>query len=224
MVKYFILLSVAKVFWIWTHFVWLECLWTHVLCKPCQISKLKCFLSRLAIVFPQFIRRQVLSREWRCSWSSDDRRCANCIWVICKFIAYEASSYIRYLGVLSLSPGERQRIVSVSAKHYQMTNQIINKISLCDFGMLPTHVLYLYCCCWMKYLVIFCRNILRFDLVWMEYHGLFTGSSLFPRYIYIWVVELMLGSVFMIELDTGLAGIYFHRYCTEYDLCHKQNT
>ena len=38
------------------------------------------------------------------------------------------------------------------------------------------------------------------------------------------VVELMLGSVFIIELDTGLAGIYFHRYCTEYDVCHKQNT
>ena len=38
------------------------------------------------------------------------------------------------------------------------------------------------------------------------------------------VVELVLGSVFIIELDTGLAGIYFHRYYTEYDVCHKQNT
>ena len=25
-------------------------------------------------------------REWRCSWSSADRRCSNCIWVISKFI------------------------------------------------------------------------------------------------------------------------------------------
>ena len=25
---------------------------------------------------------QVLSREWRCRWSSADRRCSNCIWVI----------------------------------------------------------------------------------------------------------------------------------------------
>ena len=30
---------------------------------------------------------QVLSREWRCSWSSADRRCSNYIWVIDNFIA-----------------------------------------------------------------------------------------------------------------------------------------
>ena len=38
------------------------------------------------------------------------------------------------------------------------------------------------------------------------------------------VVELVLGSVFIIELDAGLAGIYFHRHCTEYNVCHKQLT
>ena len=32
--------------------------------------------------------RQMLSREWRCSWSSADRRCSNYIWVIDNFIAY----------------------------------------------------------------------------------------------------------------------------------------
>ena len=31
---------------------------------------------------------QVLSREWRCSWSSADRRSSNYIWVIKNFIAY----------------------------------------------------------------------------------------------------------------------------------------
>ena len=31
---------------------------------------------------------QVLSQEWRCSWSSADRRSSNYIWVISKFIAY----------------------------------------------------------------------------------------------------------------------------------------
>ena len=30
---------------------------------------------------------QVLSREWRCSWSSANRRCSNYIWVIDSFIA-----------------------------------------------------------------------------------------------------------------------------------------
>ena len=38
------------------------------------------------------------------------------------------------------------------------------------------------------------------------------------------VVGLMLGSVFIAELDAGLAGICFHRYCTVYDVYHKQNT
>ena len=31
---------------------------------------------------------QVLSREWRCCWSSADRRCSNYIWVIDNLIAY----------------------------------------------------------------------------------------------------------------------------------------
>ena len=52
--------------------------------------------------------------------------------------------------------------------------------------------------------------------------GSISGSPLLDRTG--GVVELMLGSVFIIELDTGLAGIYFHRCYTEYDVCHKQNT
>ena len=36
---------------------------------------------------------QVLSREWRCSWSSADRRCSNYIWVIDNFIAYQGATY-----------------------------------------------------------------------------------------------------------------------------------
>ena len=35
------------------------------------------------------------SREWRCSWSSADRRCSNYIWVIDNFIAFQGTSYIR---------------------------------------------------------------------------------------------------------------------------------
>ena len=52
---------------------------------------------------------QVLSREWRCSWasptnwSSADRRCSNYIWVINKFIAYQAASHIRGLTIISLN-------------------------------------------------------------------------------------------------------------------------
>ena len=43
---------------------------------------------------------QVLSREWRCSWSSADRRCSNYIWVINNLIAYWGASYIRDLTVM----------------------------------------------------------------------------------------------------------------------------
>ena len=37
----------------------------------------------------------MLSRVWRYSWSSADRRCSNYIWVIDNFIAYLGASYIR---------------------------------------------------------------------------------------------------------------------------------
>ena len=43
---------------------------------------------------------QVLSWEWRCSWSSADRRCSNYIWVIINLIAYWSATYIRDLTVL----------------------------------------------------------------------------------------------------------------------------
>ena len=38
-----------------------------------------------------------VNRQWRCSWSSADRRCSNYIWVINKFIACEGATYIRGL-------------------------------------------------------------------------------------------------------------------------------
>ena len=41
----------------------------------------------------------VLSREWRCSWSSADRWCSNYIWVINKFIDCYGVPYIRDLTV-----------------------------------------------------------------------------------------------------------------------------
>ena len=42
---------------------------------------------------------QVLSQEWRFSWSSANRRCSNCIWLINNFVAYEGAAYIRVLKV-----------------------------------------------------------------------------------------------------------------------------
>ena len=42
----------------------------------------------------------MLSPEWRCSWSSADRRCSNYIWVINNFIAYKGATYIRGFTVI----------------------------------------------------------------------------------------------------------------------------
>ena len=42
---------------------------------------------------------QVLSREWRCSWSSADRRCPSYIWVINNIIAHWGAAYISGLTV-----------------------------------------------------------------------------------------------------------------------------
>ena len=43
---------------------------------------------------------QVLSGEWRRSWSSADRRCSNYIWLINNLNAYKGASYIRDLTVV----------------------------------------------------------------------------------------------------------------------------
>ena len=45
---------------------------------------------------------QVVSREWRCSWSRADRRCSNYIWVISNFNADEGATYIRGLTVIQI--------------------------------------------------------------------------------------------------------------------------
>ena len=43
---------------------------------------------------------QLLSWEWRCCWSSADRRCSNYIWVINNFITYWGENYIRGFTVI----------------------------------------------------------------------------------------------------------------------------
>ena len=46
---------------------------------------------------------QVLSREWRCSWSSGDRHFSNYIWVIKNCIAYFGASWIRGFTVYQMT-------------------------------------------------------------------------------------------------------------------------
>ena len=47
---------------------------------------------------------QVFSREWRCSWSSADRRCSNYIWVINNYVVCKGASHIRDLTVCVFDP------------------------------------------------------------------------------------------------------------------------
>ena len=61
---------------------------------------------------------QVLSQEWRCSWSSADRRCSNYIWVIDIFFTYLGAYYIRdfygNFNVVELQSLLRLRLVNIS--------------------------------------------------------------------------------------------------------------
>ena len=62
---------------------------------------------------------QMLSREWRCSWSSADRRCSNYIWVIDNSFAYLGVPYIRGFTVYYIQH-EVNKTLMVAAKreHY----------------------------------------------------------------------------------------------------------
>ena len=74
----------------------------------CQISSIRCTKSQnlnvsrlvLQLSLCNLLKSQVVSREWRCSWSSADRRCSNYIWVINNFIACYGVTYIRGLMVV----------------------------------------------------------------------------------------------------------------------------
>ena len=61
-----------------------------------KIPNLKWFPSCCTCLCP-IHWSHVLSREWRCSWSSADRRCSNYIWVVNKSIPYQSAAYIRDL-------------------------------------------------------------------------------------------------------------------------------
>ena len=63
----------------------------------CTKSQNKMFLVLSCICLCPIHWSQVLSREWRCSWSSADRQWSKYIWVINNFIAYWGAFYIRGL-------------------------------------------------------------------------------------------------------------------------------
>ena len=71
-------------------FCWLGAPFTYRKISNMRLTKshnLKVFVLACSCLFAIY-SSQVLSGEWRCSWSSTDRRCSNYIWVINNFIAY----------------------------------------------------------------------------------------------------------------------------------------
>ena len=55
--------------------------------KIISLSQNKMFLDSSCSCRCLIYRSQVLSREWRCCWSSADGRCSNYIWVINNYMA-----------------------------------------------------------------------------------------------------------------------------------------
>ena len=55
-------------------------------------------LSSCSCLCPIY-RSYVVCWQWRCSWSSADRRCSNYIWVINNLISHKGAAYIRDLAV-----------------------------------------------------------------------------------------------------------------------------
>ena len=72
---------------------------------------------------------QVLSREWRCSWSSADRQCSNYIWVINNFILLPAK--VSYITGLTVYCNMRKSIPSLVANIFK-TFLNANGPSHCD--------------------------------------------------------------------------------------------
>ena len=77
--------------------------WKHQYCQTSNTSQIKSqnlndFHLVLHLSLPNLLKPG-LSREWRCSWSSADKRCSNYIWVVNNLIAYKDEPYIRDLTV-----------------------------------------------------------------------------------------------------------------------------
>ena len=72
---------------------------------------------------------KVLSREWRCSWSSVDRRCSNYIWVINNFILLlRRILYQRYYGlVAAVSPVRLDMMTSSNGNIFHVTGPLLGE-------------------------------------------------------------------------------------------------
>ena len=99
------------------------------ICNYCKISNISYtksqtemfLISSCSCLCPIHLS-QLLRQEWRCSWSSADRRCSNCIWVINNLIAYLGATYMRGLTVYSLI--DTGAIVRLPQWHWRNPNDM----------------------------------------------------------------------------------------------------
>ena len=79
----------------------------------------------------------VLGWNWRCSWSSANRRCSNYIWVINNFIAYLGVTYIRDFTVFwcPILLSQEQLVLT----HWGRVHICVSKLSIIgsDNGLSP---------------------------------------------------------------------------------------
>ena len=108
-----------------------------------------------------------LCREWRCSWSSADRRCSNYIWVIMNLIVYYAASFIRGLTV-----------VCISVKLSELT---------LVFGTTTGSYHFFSYCLYTKYI----RCIVEKHIIWLQVKGIRMHSQTFSCWN--WNIPVKLG-------------------------------
>ena len=109
------------------------------------------FLDSVCSCLRTIYRNQVFSGEWRCSWSSADRRCSNYIWWINNFIAYPSEAYIRdmtvnygvkLLGALDCFNGPRLATQVGTMEESMGVHDVCSyfeiEVVLCRTNLLPT--------------------------------------------------------------------------------------
>ena len=79
----------------------------------------------------------MLSREWRCSWSSADRGCSNYIWVINNFVAHLGVAHIRGLVV--------RRLLFQKNKHRFLFSQALISNNFMHAFLSAIHIQWTFC-------------------------------------------------------------------------------
>ena len=91
---------------------------------------------------------QLLSSEWRCNWSSADRRCSNFIWVINNCIASSGASYIRGFTIFRISRNFTLDVMMQYAVYNMHQNVKTSIHSLSKFPLAHAWTCYNYAIYW----------------------------------------------------------------------------